>query len=109
LNTDQAVAAVSELKGSETVLIACVPFFPIGSPFTGGYTPLAGDPTISSVAAKHGATPAQIASAWLLHSDPHILLIPGTSSLAHLKENVASAAIELDADDMAALDRVGRS
>lgn len=86
--------------------IAYVPFFPIGSPFTGGHRPLAGDATIASVAAKHGATPAQIALAWLLHSDPHILLIPGTSSLAHLEENVAAAAIELDADDMAALDRI---
>ena len=83
--------------------IAYVPFFPIGSPFTGGPKTLAAEATISSVAAKHGATPAQIALAWLLHSDPHILLIPGTSSLAHLEENVASAAIELDADDMAAL------
>ena len=89
--------------------IAYVPFFPIGSPFNGGPKTLAAEATISSVAAKHGATHAQIALAWLLHSDPHILLIPGTSSLAHLEENVASAAIELDADDMAALDRVGRS
>ena len=83
--------------------IAYVPFFPIGSPFAGGPKALAAEATISSVAAKHGATHAQIALAWLLHSDPHILLIPGTSSLAHLEENVASAAIELDADDMAAL------
>jgi aryl-alcohol dehydrogenase-like predicted oxidoreductase len=89
--------------------IAYVPFFPIGSPFAGGPKTLAAEATISSAAAKHGATHAQIALAWLLHSDPHILLIPGTSSLAHLEENVASAAIELDADDMAALDRVGRS
>jgi pyridoxine 4-dehydrogenase len=77
--------------------IAYVPFFPIGSPDA---------PTISSVAAKYGATPAQIALAWLLHKDPHVLLIPGTSSLAHLEQNMAAARIALDDDDLAALDAV---
>src|SRR3954464_2480013 len=72
--------------------IAYVPFFPIGSPFAGGPRPLAGDPTISSVAARHAATPAQIALAWLLHKDEHVLLIPGTSSLTHLEQNVAAPA-----------------
>jgi aryl-alcohol dehydrogenase-like predicted oxidoreductase len=86
--------------------IAYVPFFPIGSPFAGRPRPLAGNPTISGVAAKHAATPAQIALAWLLHKDEHVLLIPGTSSVTHLEQNVAAARIALDDDDLAALDRV---
>jgi len=86
--------------------IAYAPFFPIGSPFAGGSRRLARDPTIASVARKHDATPAQIALAWLLHRDEHILLIPGTSSVAHLEQNVAAAGIALDGDDLAALDRV---
>ena len=86
--------------------IAYVPFFPIGSAFTGGLKRLAEDPTISSIAAEHGATHAQIALAWLLHRDEHILLIPGTSSLTHLEENMAAARIALDDDDLAALDDV---
>jgi pyridoxine 4-dehydrogenase len=101
------------LRDDEVVLrfcadrgIAYVPFFPIGSPFTGGPRPLGEDPTISSVASKHGATPAQIALAWLLHTDEHVLLIPGTSSPAHLEQNMAAGAIALDAEDMALLDGV---
>jgi pyridoxine 4-dehydrogenase len=86
--------------------IAYVPFFPIGSPFTGGTKPLAQDRTISSVAAKHAATHAQVALAWLLHKDEHVLLIPGTSSLTHLEQNLAAGGIALDDDDLAALDRV---
>ena len=77
--------------------IAYVPFFPIGSP---------DDPAISSVAAKYRTTRAQIALAWLLHKDQHVLLIPGTSSVAHLEQNVAAARIVLDGDDLAALDGV---
>ena len=95
-----------KLRDDEDVLrfcadrdIAYVPFFPIGSP---------DDPTIADVAAKHGATPAQIALAWLLHTDPHVLLIPGTSSMAHLEQNMAAASITLDDDDLTALDGVGR-
>jgi pyridoxine 4-dehydrogenase len=84
--------------------IAYVPFFPIGSPFSGGPKPLAANPTITFVAAKHSATPAQVALAWLLHRDEHILLIPGTSSLAHLDENMAAARIALDDEDLVALD-----
>jgi aryl-alcohol dehydrogenase-like predicted oxidoreductase len=105
-----------KLRDDEDVLrfcaerdIAYVPFFPIGSPFTGGPRPLAEDPTISCVAAKHAATPAQIALAWLLHTDEHVLLIPGTSSLAHLEQNIAAAAIVLDDDEMAALNGVSRA
>jgi aryl-alcohol dehydrogenase-like predicted oxidoreductase len=102
-----------KLRDDEDVLrfcahhdIAYVPFFPIGSPFAGGPKPLADDPTISSVAAKYGATPAQIALAWLLHKDQHVLLIPGTSSVAHLEQSMAAARIVLDDDDRAALDTV---
>jgi diketogulonate reductase-like aldo/keto reductase len=98
------------LRGDEDVLrfcaargIAYVPFFPIGSPFTGGSKPLAEDPAIASVAAKHDATPTQIALAWLLHRDEHVLLIPGTSSVAHLEQNMAAAGIALDDEDLAAL------
>ena len=67
-----------------------------------------GQAPISSVAAKHGATPAQIALAWLLHKGPHVLLIPGTSSMVHLEQNIAAARIALDDDDLAALDGVWR-
>ena len=101
------------LRGDEDVLrlcadrgIAYVPFFPIGSPFSGGPGLLAEDPTISAVATKHGATPVQIALAWLLRRGEHILLIPGTSSVAHLEQNMAAAGIPLEAEDLVALDRV---
>jgi pyridoxine 4-dehydrogenase len=101
-------------RGSEDVLELCaehdlafVPFFPLGSAFTGGPQKLAADPAIAAVAAKHGATPAQVALAWLLARDERILLIPGTSSVAHLEENVAAAGLELDADDIASLDARG--
>jgi aryl-alcohol dehydrogenase-like predicted oxidoreductase len=88
--------------------IAYVPFFPIGSAFTGGAKRVAEEPAIAAVAIKYTATPAQIALAWLLHRDAHILLIPGTSSLTHLEENMAAAGIALDAEDMAVLGRVAR-
>jgi len=58
------------------------------------------------VADKHGATPAQVALAWLLQRSPNVLLIPGTSSLQHLEENLAAADLALDAGDVAALDAV---
>jgi pyridoxine 4-dehydrogenase len=77
--------------------IAYVPFFPIRN---------TAHPTISAVAGKHAATPAQIALAWLLGRDEHVLLIPGTSSLTHLEENMAAARIALDDDDLAALEDV---
>jgi aryl-alcohol dehydrogenase-like predicted oxidoreductase len=86
--------------------IAFVPFFPLGSAFTGGPAKLAADPAIARVAAKHDATPSQIALAWLLHRDERILLIPGTTSVAHLEENLAAADVNLDADDLADLDDV---
>jgi len=86
--------------------MAFVPFFPLGSAFTGGPAKLAADPAIARVAAKHDATPSQIALAWLLHRDERILLIPGTSSVAHLEENLAAAGVALDVEDLAALEEV---
>jgi pyridoxine 4-dehydrogenase len=86
--------------------IAFVPFFPLGSAFTGGPGAIAADPQVAQVATKHGATTSQIALAWLLHRNPHILLIPGTSSVAHLEENMAAAAVALDDEDIAALEEV---
>ena len=86
--------------------IAFVPFFPLGSAFTGGPAAIAALPQVASVAEKHGVTTSQVALAWLLHHDPHILLIPGTSSVAHLEENMGAVGVSLDDDDMAALDQV---
>jgi pyridoxine 4-dehydrogenase len=88
--------------------IPFVPFFPLGSAFRGGPARLAGEATIVQVADKHGATPAQIALAWLLARYERMLLIPGTTSVAHLEENMAAIEIELDAADLAVLDRVGQ-
>jgi aryl-alcohol dehydrogenase-like predicted oxidoreductase len=62
---------------------------------------------VAEIARKHDATPPQIGLAWLLHTSPALLPIPGTSSLGHLEENVAAAEIELDADELAALDALG--
>jgi aryl-alcohol dehydrogenase-like predicted oxidoreductase len=86
--------------------IAFVPFFPLGSAYRGGAARLAGDPAIVRVAHKHGATPTQIALAWLLARYDRMLLIPGTSSIAHLEENMAAVELELDDGDLAALDRI---
>ena len=86
--------------------IAFVPFFPLGSAFTGGPAKIAQDPTISKVADKHGATASQVALAWLLARYERMLLIPGTTSVAHLEENLATIDVELDADDLAELDAV---
>jgi pyridoxine 4-dehydrogenase len=80
--------------------IAYVPFFPLG-----GFSPLQSE-TLSGVARRLGATPMQVALAWLLRRSPNILLIPGTSSTAHLAENLAAAELELPADAMAELDGV---
>jgi pyridoxine 4-dehydrogenase len=86
--------------------IAFVPFFPLGSAFTGGPQALAADPAIAGVAAKHGASPSQAALAWLLARYERMLLIPGTTSVAHLEENLAAGDVELDADDLESLERV---
>jgi pyridoxine 4-dehydrogenase len=76
--------------------IAFVPFFPLGSAFAGG-NPVLRSPPVVSIAARLGRTPAQIALAWLLSFRPNILLIPGTSSVSHLEENLAVRDIKLDA------------
>ncbi|HTU28364.1 MAG TPA: oxidoreductase [Solirubrobacteraceae bacterium] len=86
--------------------IAYVAYFPLGSAFAGGPKALAADPAVAEVAEKHGATPSQIALAWLLHRSPQILLIPGTSSVTHLEENLAAGEISLDAEDMRRLAQV---
>ena len=77
--------------------IAFVPFFPLGSGFAAD-NPVLGNPVIQRAAQRLGRTPAQVALAWTLASSPNILLIPGTSSVAHLEENMAVADIELDND-----------
>ncbi len=81
--------------------IAYVPFFPLG-----GFTPLQSS-ALSAVASRLDATPMSVALAWLLQRSPSILLIPGTSSTAHLRENVAGAGLSLSADDLAELDKIG--
>jgi pyridoxine 4-dehydrogenase len=83
--------------------LAFVPFFPLGSAFGAAPRPTE-DPTVQAVAARLGATAAQVALAWLLHHAPHVLLIPGTSSLAHLEENLAAGELELGEDDLRELD-----
>jgi aryl-alcohol dehydrogenase-like predicted oxidoreductase len=93
-----------ELALCETHELAFVPFFPLGSAFAGGPTQLAADPAIAEVAARRQATPAQIALAWLLHRSERILLIPGTSSIQHLEENLAAGEIDLDEQDMRRLE-----
>ena len=86
--------------------VSYVPYFPLGSAFTGGPAALAADAQIATVADKHGVTPSQVALAWLLAQYDRLLLIPGTSSVAHLEENMSVLDIDLDEDDLAALARV---
>jgi pyridoxine 4-dehydrogenase len=88
--------------------LAFVPFFPLGSAFS-PTNPVLGAAAVQQVAERAGATPAQVALAWLLALAPHILLIPGTSSLAHLEENLAVAGIQLDGDAMSALNTVSQT
>lgn len=97
-------AGEDELELCEQRGIAFVPFFPLGSAFTGGPQQLAADQAIAEVAARHSVTPSQVALAWLLHRSERILLIPGTSSVAHLEENMAAGGIALDERDLARLD-----
>ncbi|MFE7974399.1 aldo/keto reductase family oxidoreductase [Streptomyces shenzhenensis] len=82
--------------------VAYVPFFPLG-----GFTPLQSS-ALSAVAARLEATPMSVALAWLLQRSPNILLIPGTSSTAHLRENIAGAGLSLSPEDVAELDGIGR-
>jgi pyridoxine 4-dehydrogenase len=81
--------------------IAYVPFFPLG-----GFTPLQSS-ALNSVAASLQATPMQVALAWLLHRSPNMLLIPGTSSIEHLRENLKAATIQIPAEVLADLDSIG--
>ena len=101
---DRSGEAVLDLASERE--IAFVPFFPLGSAFTGGPQRLADDPAIAAVAEKHGAEATQIALAWLLARDERILLIPGTTSIAHLEENVAAGDIVLDVEDLEQLEAV---
>jgi pyridoxine 4-dehydrogenase len=90
-------ALIDDLGGDR---IAYVPFFPLG-----GFTPLQSS-VLSGMAQGLGATPMQVALAWLLRRAPHILLIPGTSSLAHLRENLAAAELDLPDEALTRLDGV---
>jgi len=90
-------ALIDSLAGDR---IAYVPFFPLG-----GFTPLQ-SATLSGVAQGLGATPMQVALAWLLRRAPHILLIPGTSSLAHLRENMTAASLRLSDEAFATLNEL---
>jgi pyridoxine 4-dehydrogenase len=83
--------------------IAYVPYFPLG-----GFSPIQSS-VLSQVAGKIGATPMQVALAWLLHRSPNILLIPGTSSLGHLRENLQAAQLSLSDAVLAELDAVGQT
>jgi aryl-alcohol dehydrogenase-like predicted oxidoreductase len=89
---------IDELAGRG---IAYVPFFPLG-----GFDPVQSS-ALSAVASRLDTTPMSVALAWLLRRSPNILLIPGTSSVAHLVENVAGAGIRLSDDDLAELDEIG--
>ncbi|TDU83398.1 aryl-alcohol dehydrogenase-like predicted oxidoreductase [Kribbella voronezhensis] len=82
--------------------IAYAPFFPLG-----GFTPLQSD-TLAKVATRLGASPQQVALAWLLHRSPTIVLIPGTSSVTHLHENFAAASLTLPEDAITELDAIGK-
>jgi pyridoxine 4-dehydrogenase len=98
-------------RSGEDVLELCmerqitfVPYFPLGSAFSGGPNQLAQDRAVAAVAERHGITVTQVALAWLLSRYERMLLIPGTSSVAHLEENMAVAGIELDESDIAELE-----
>ena len=91
-------ALIDELAGQG---IAYVPFFPLG-----GFSPLQ-SAALDAVAARLDATPMAVALAWLLRRSPNILLIPGTSSVAHLRENLAGSELSLSDEDVAELDKIG--
>ena len=90
-------ALIDDLAASGT---AYVPFFPLG-----GFSPIQ-SAALNQIAEGLGATPMQVALAWLLRRSPNILLIPGTSSVEHLRENLAATDLDLSDDTMAALDRI---
>ncbi|MGM1057675.1 oxidoreductase [Saccharothrix sp. Mg75] len=93
---DDALVELTAAQG-----IAYVPYFPLG-----GFSPLQSG-ALDAVAGRLGETPMAVALAWLLQRSPNVLLIPGTSSVAHLRENVAAGALELPADVVAELDAIG--
>jgi aryl-alcohol dehydrogenase-like predicted oxidoreductase len=78
--------------------IAFVPFFPLGSGFARDGNPVQASRAVAAIAARLRCTPAQVALAWLLDLRPEVLLIPGTSSISHLEENMAVANIGLDSE-----------
>lgn len=90
-------ALIDELARED---IAYVPFFPLG-----GFSPLQSS-TLSNVASRLGVTPIQVALAWLLYRSPNILLIPGTSSVTHLRENLAAAQLTFSPESLSELDRI---
>ncbi len=94
---EQSDARTLEMCAAQN--IAYLPFFPLGA----GRAVSASGNALGAVAAKHNATPAQVAIAWLLGRSPAMLPIPGTSKVAHLEDNVAAAALRLDAADLAEL------
>ena len=94
----EADALIDSLAADGT---AYVPFFPLG-----GFTPLQST-ILSDVAAGLGVTPMQVALAWLLHRADNVLLIPGTSSVVHLRENLAAEKLKLSADALSKLDAIG--
>jgi pyridoxine 4-dehydrogenase len=94
--------AAELLRRTAELGIAFVPFFPLGSAF--GESRARADSTLRTVAERIGATQAQVSLAWLLRRSPNVLLIPGTSSLAHLEENCAAGQVELSEPDAAELD-----
>jgi aryl-alcohol dehydrogenase-like predicted oxidoreductase len=101
-------------RSSQAVLDACraegiafVPFFPLGSAFGGEHNTVLEAPAVVASAGRLGATVAQVALAWLLDDSPNVLLIPGTSSLAHLEENLTASDIELDATSRQELGTIG--
>ena len=94
--------SVKKVKAGPAENIAFAPFFPLG-----GFTPLQSQ-VLADVAVRLGASPHQVALAWLLQRSPAIVLIPGTSSVAHLRENVGAADLVLPPDAVAELDSIGR-
>lgn len=123
LATYRAAAAITEIaevqnrysitnRGSESIVtetarqgIAFVPYFPLGAAWT--IDNVLGDPIVNEIAAAHRDTPAHIALAWLLSHASNILLIPGTSSVNHLEENLAAGDVALTAGEIERLDSVG--
>lgn len=94
------------LEACTAASIAYVPYFPLGSAIP-GIPKVTDDPAVGAVARRLGATPAQVGLAWLLARADNVLLIPGTSSLAHLEENLAVADVELSEVDLAELTGAG--